>query len=252
MPNNRSARLALATGGGFVLAIAVGVYNIELFQAINGGHGPLLDVFFGLVGGLGDGLIIAIILTALMLFHLRAGLTGLLAFGLSGLMAQMLKHSFDAPRPAAVLDDVHVLGQTLTNNSFPSGHATSLGALAMLLPLLFGRRDPRVWFAVAVLLLAAVGRVYGGVHFPLDVLVGLALGAVCTAAIWPMVNHWRTQGWESSSWAWNIPALAVLIEAAVLGLGYKVQPATAQPLALVLSVGALAWLAWMWRHRPGY
>ncbi|MDX8410607.1 MAG: phosphatase PAP2 family protein [Mariprofundaceae bacterium] len=251
MSDNRPVWLALAAGGGFVLVIAVGVYNVELFQAINGGHGPLLDGFFGLVSGLGDGLIVALALTALLLFRLRAGLAGLLAFGLSGLLAQMLKRLFDMPRPPVVLDNVHVLGHTLSAHSFPSGHATSAGVLAMLLPLLFDRRDARVWLAVALLLLAAVGRVYGGVHFPLDVLVGLALGAMCMAGMWRWVNALPRQAWETSSWARSIPTLAVAVEAAVLGLGYQVQPVTAQPMALALPLAALAWVAWIWRDRAG-
>jgi len=248
----RTTRLALALGAGIALSLLVGINNVELFQVINAAHGSVLDVFFGLVSGLGDGLVIALIMTAIMMVRFRAGLAGLLAFGLSGLLAQMLKRAFDLPRPAVVLDNVHVLGQTLTSHSFPSGHATSLGVLAVLLPLLFGKSDVRVWIAVILLLLAAVGRIYGGVHFPLDVFVGLALGAVCMALIWPLVMQWRVKPWERSSWAWNIPTLALAIEAAVLGLGYQVQPATAQPLAMVGSVAALTWLAWMWRKRPGY
>jgi len=142
---SRPLRLTLAISGGLGLSLLVGLYNVKLFQSINGAHGAGLDLFFGMISGLGDGLIIALFLTGLLLVRLRAGLAGLLAFALSGLLAQMLKRAFDLPRPAAVLDSVHVLGQTLTSHSFPSGHATSLGVLAMLLPLLFGGRDARVW-----------------------------------------------------------------------------------------------------------
>lgn len=74
--------------------------------------------------------------------------------------------------------------------SFPSGHA--LGSAACFLGaavLVQSRvRHPRRWLVVACILAVAVAasRVLLGVHFPSDVLAGLALGAgwvaVCTAA----------------------------------------------------------------------
>ena len=63
----------------------------ELFRLINNAHSPAGDMFFGVVSGLGDGLIVALICSLLMLFRLRLGIAALLAFILSGLFAQILK-----------------------------------------------------------------------------------------------------------------------------------------------------------------
>jgi membrane-associated phospholipid phosphatase len=79
--------------------------------------------------------------------------------------------------------------------SFPSGHAA--GAASAYLPLavlLLGNRHAvirrgAVGLAVAVCLLVGLSRVLLGVHFPTDVLAGLALGAALTC-----VGGWLVAG----------------------------------------------------------
>jgi undecaprenyl-diphosphatase len=79
-------------------------------------------------------------------------------------------HRFHDPRPL-----VHVP----VSDSFPSGHSATSFACAALLAWLTPL--PKVpLFALAALI--AFSRVYDGVHYPLDVLGGAALGlAVATA-----------------------------------------------------------------------
>jgi undecaprenyl-diphosphatase len=64
----------------------------------------------------------------------------------------------------------------------PSGHASTSFAGAVVLTALVRRAAPAL-FVLA--LLVAVSRVYVGVHYPLDVVAGAALGAaVGLAAVW--------------------------------------------------------------------
>jgi undecaprenyl-diphosphatase len=85
------------------------------------------------------------------------------------------------PRPALPHLTVHASGY-----SFPSGHAA--GAASVYLPLaVLLLSSPRpavrrgaVIAAVTLCVLVAVSRVVLGVHFPTDVIAGVALGAACT------------------------------------------------------------------------
>ncbi|MFI1014103.1 phosphatase PAP2 family protein [Streptomyces sp. NPDC020965] len=61
--------------------------------------------------------------------------------------------------------------------SFPSNHSTIAGAAAVALALAW----PKIaLFTVPMALLMAFSRVFVGVHYPHDVVVGLVLGAVVT------------------------------------------------------------------------
>ncbi|MDQ6979794.1 MAG: phosphatase PAP2 family protein, partial [Mariprofundaceae bacterium] len=96
--------------------------------------------------------------------------------------------------------------------------------------------------------LAAIGRVYGGVHFPIDVWVGLWIGVATMLVCWRVSASWPCEQWQASAWLPRILGSIVLIEAAVLGLGYHIQPATARPLLLVLPLTALMILWHYWKQ----
>jgi len=223
--------------------------NHALFRFINDAHSPLLDGTMGIITGLGDGLVVALLCTVLMLFRLRLGVAALAGFIMSGLLAQLLKAMFDMPRPPAVLEHVHVLGAALQSHSFPSGHSASDGVMILTAFLLWSVRDWKSWAIGGVFLLAAIGRIYVGVHFPLDVAVGLMLGMASMWVCWRAAGSLPVELWQASPWSWKIVGLLVAIEAAVLGLGYHVQPSTAQPLALILPVAALLVLMQEWKAR---
>jgi undecaprenyl-diphosphatase len=85
------------------------------------------------------------------------------------------------PRPYASIAEVDRL-MGAVGSSFPSGHAaTSAAGLAVLAIAV-----PRLAPALAVLAAAiAFSRIYVGVHYPSDVLVGAAIGAIVgVAAAW--------------------------------------------------------------------
>jgi len=220
-----------------------------LFRLINDAHSAAADLFFGVVSGIGDGLVVALFCTLLMLFRLRAGLAGLAAYLISGALAQILKRLFDMPRPPAVLENVHVLGSAFTSHSFPSGHATSDGVMILLAFLVWRLGDWRAWLAATLFFLAAIGRIYGGVHFPLDVATGLLIGAATMWLCWRWSARWPVARWQASSWSWKLPGLLVAVMAAVLGVGYHIQPSTAAPLTLLLPLAALLLLMRQWREK---
>ena len=89
-----------------------------------------------------------------------------------GLVDGLIKPLIARPRPFVGVADARVVGYRPTTHSFPSGHAASSFAAAVVLGYGFRRRGP--WFVLAALI--ACSRVYIGVHYPLDVVVGMAFG----------------------------------------------------------------------------
>jgi membrane-associated phospholipid phosphatase len=104
-----------------------------------------------------------------------------LAILVSGILAVVLKYGLGHPRPS-VVDAAGPIRFSLDADyaSFPSGHSTTVGALAMALALLVPWSAVVVWpFAVAV----GSSRVVVGAHHVSDVVAGLGLGAWTVIAL---------------------------------------------------------------------
>jgi undecaprenyl-diphosphatase len=90
------------------------------------------------------------------------------------LLATLLKALVDRQRPYEVIPQADPLLRWDVAGSFPSGHAATSVAGAVVLAYLLGRWGPWLGLLAAAV---AFSRVYVGVHYPLDVLAGAALGA---------------------------------------------------------------------------
>ncbi|MGO4437249.1 lipid A 1-phosphatase LpxE [Rhizobium sp. RAF56] len=102
----------------------------------------------------------------------------LLTIALSGIAANLLKRAIGRARPEH-FDDLGSFAFSPFSGhasfaSFPSGHATTIGAFFAALAFLFPRH--RFVFAASALWLGAT-RVMVGAHYPSDVVAGLALGS---------------------------------------------------------------------------
>ena len=86
-----------------------------------------------------------------------------------------LKAWVQAPRPIGHPDIRTLRPETATGSSFPSGHTQGVSTTAFALA---GRFPRRRWYLLAgvVTVLVALSRLYLGVHWPKDVLVGALLG----------------------------------------------------------------------------
>ncbi|MER5770182.1 phosphatase PAP2 family protein [Streptomyces sp. NPDC001985] len=98
-------------------------------------------------------------------------------------ISESLKTVFDEERPCRTVTDAAaslVACPPTGDWSFPSNHASIAGAAAVALAL---ARPVLVWAAVPMALLMAFSRVFVGVHYPHDVIVGMVLGAVVAAVL---------------------------------------------------------------------
>ncbi len=109
----------------------------------------------------------------------------------SGILANLLKILFGKSRPIRLFEagefGLTPLSYGHAVNSFPSGHATTCGALAMVFALLFPRLS---WL---FLLLGAAGastRVLIHAHYLSDVCAGYALGMTCAMLVFVVWRRW--------------------------------------------------------------
>ncbi len=157
------------------------------FILLNPYHTKRLDLFFSKFTFFGDGLFV-VILAVILFFTLktqRLSILILISYIVSGLLAQLLKHSFNAPRPKVFFNSntyQHFIdGVSIANcESFPSGHTTSAFALSYILAHSTNKKS----FQIILLLLAisaGYSRIYLGQHFLTDVLFGAFLGTFISA-----------------------------------------------------------------------
>ncbi|WCN39199.1 undecaprenyl-diphosphatase [Aneurinibacillus uraniidurans] len=106
---------------------------------------------------------------------LQALLSACVALGISGVIG----HFFYRPRPFATHDVIQLIDHA-NNASFPSNHAT--GALVIAVSFwLFRKKMSWAWLLLALGI--AFSRVWVGVHYPGDVLVGSILGTLTALTV---------------------------------------------------------------------
>ena len=96
------------------------------------------------------------------------------------LLSVGLKKAIDRTRPSGVYSEPKPLVHAPHDGSFPSGHAASSFACATILTFFAPRAAPAFFLLAAAI---AWSRVYVGVHYPLDVLGGAALGVLIAIAL---------------------------------------------------------------------
>jgi undecaprenyl-diphosphatase len=103
-----------------------------------------------------------------------------------------LKDAFDRSRPCITLPDVRLVGTGCSDRgSMPSSHAANMAAAALHFAFFYRR----LWAPLAAIaFLVGLSRVYVGVHYPADVLVGFAVGAAAALAV-QALYRWLSPRW---------------------------------------------------------
>ena len=182
--------------GGAARAVDEDSIDVRIFRFLNGSiKNPLLDGLMPVVTDFRRSRVIVILVWAALVIlggqkGRWAGLMIILLVAASDqLSSSLIKPLVERMRPCEVLGNIHlwygpegwivtpleVIGGYKTSFSFPSSHAANITSSMLFLALVYRR-----WAAVpvTVMILVSLSRIYIGVHWPSDVLAGMALGAI--------------------------------------------------------------------------
>ena len=163
---------------------------MAVFHAINGlaGEWGAVDAVGKFCAGpLRDLLVVAVFAVPLFRARLEPGRVvaaiglALVAVLVTAELNSLLKGWFDAARPFTAEQHVNLIVSPPPTPAMPSGHAAAAAAAAMAGSLSWPRLAPLFWSAAV---LVAFGRVFVGVHYPADVVAGLALGSAVAGIAW--------------------------------------------------------------------
>jgi len=179
------------------------------FIALNRSGSVLPDACWESLTLLGDARLALALLLFVIYRHPYLLPAALLAILPSLLIIQGFKRGMPVERPASVLapEQYHAIGELLHLGSFPSGHAATVAILAALL-LLISSSDRQRALILSLLGLAAVSRVMIGAHWPVDVLVGTAVGLLSGWFGYVIAGRYRLGRHPLSQWC-SVALLAV-------------------------------------------
>lgn len=207
MPNKtRALLLLLGTGVGLVAGLwAVGTLlekaeagqplavDRVVTEALRGWGGDRWQGMMLQITALGSKTVLTLV-TLLAVLGLALGGRRLIAMKVaiagagSGLLTLVVKNLVERPRPGIVPWFDEFVG---ASHSFPSGHSLSsmaiYGSLGLLLSRLAPTRPAAIFtraMGFGLPVLVGISRIYLGVHYPTDVLLGLLAGLVWALVLW--------------------------------------------------------------------
>ncbi len=164
---------------------------------------------------------------------------------LSGLLlSRLLKLGVSSYRPLAVLpqETFYLIGAPYKYHSFPSGHTQLAFTIASSMFVFLQNRYTRL-LILTVASLVGISRVAVGVHWPIDILIGAAIGLLAARlGIWIAEYSIRIYGQQVE---WQFIIWILLIFPIRLILGYN--PGLEVPFILSPLIGMLV-LTWFAQH----
>lgn len=159
----------------------------KLFNLINDKiKCSILDKIMPKITFLGGALVVSLVPLLMIFFgNDNINLVGkeiLLSLIVSHLFVQILKRTIGRERPFNIMDTINTFKTDLKDYSFPSGHTTAIfsiiTSLSINIPQLKGIL---LFIAIAI----GISRIYVGVHYPSDVLIGSILGTYTSVLLHP-------------------------------------------------------------------
>ncbi|WP_416151796.1 phosphatase PAP2 family protein [Salipaludibacillus sp. HK11] len=113
-----------------------------------------------------------------------SAITALISLTLSHLIVHFIKIKFCRKRPYDSTPNAQLLSAPLHDFSFPSGHTTAAFSVAVI----FSLHVPILSFILLPLAsIVAVSRVYLGLHFPSDCIVGAFIGTITSLSLYQLL-----------------------------------------------------------------
>ena len=150
--------------------------ELDFIRAVQSIHNPFLDTFFEAITILGEEIFI-IPLLLIIFWSVNKKFGEILAFTVftSYLLNNSLKEFFSFERPIGEEGIRTLRPETATGKSFPSGHSQSAAATAGAFSLYLKNRWVTI-VSLTLMVLVGLSRLYLGVHYPKDAIVGILLG----------------------------------------------------------------------------
>jgi membrane-associated phospholipid phosphatase len=171
--------------------------NIALFVDINSFASHYSSFIWANLTFLGDTMTACAIM--LLFIRKRPDLiwSGIVATLIATIVVNIIKSYFDSPRPPVIIDKnlISIIGPSLYRHSFPSGHTVTIFTLAGILMFYLRSLFSRMCMIILAFLVG-VSRIAVGVHWPVDVLAGAALGIICATTGVLLVSK---LGWKRNS-----------------------------------------------------
>jgi membrane-associated phospholipid phosphatase len=213
--------------------------NQSSFLYLNHLANHLPNTFWAHVTVLGDTLVALVL--GLIFFWNKPGLLRavLLAALIATLFSHTLKPFLDVARPPGILhlDSFHTIGSVWSAHSYPSGHTVTIATLLGLAVFYFKQQGHWLALALIAALFIGMSRVAVGVHWPADVLAGVAIGWFSAWA--GIALNDRLSKPSTSHIPWYLIILNALFVLLLLWEGVDDYPQTRLFVGLVAIVGLI-------------
>ena len=163
--------------------------ELEIIRTIQSIANPFLDVLFQMITILGEEVILISVITTIY-WAMDKKLGEYVAFSslTSLLFNNVVKDIFKMKRPIGEEGIRTLRAETATGYSFPSGHsqgaASFYGSIAIYL-----KKKSGYIIAGIIMVLVGISRLYLGVHYPKDVIVGLIFGVLIAIITYRLFNR---------------------------------------------------------------